>query len=243
MFWNLYNKNLVQEVIDITKEKKLEVLMFAESKNLDTDYLLEKLNEKGKRFEIKKVCPKKEDIIVVVSKKLKVIVFQEEWRYSVYKITEGLQDYLLFVVHLSSPMYSDEKKRNWQASVLSQDFRKLEEECNEERRKQKLPLYDTIIAGDFNLHPFSDGIISMYGFNAVLDINKAKKGIRSCDGEKIKFYYNPMWKLMGKNDLTLGTYYSDTDNGGCSFYWYTFDQVLIRPELIDRFVWEEFEIR
>lgn len=67
MFWNLYNKNLVQEVIDITKEKKLEVLMFAESKNLDTDYLLEKLNEKGKRFEIKKVCPKKEDIIVCSS--------------------------------------------------------------------------------------------------------------------------------------------------------------------------------
>lgn len=130
-------------------------------------------------------------------------------------------------------MYNEEKRRNMRASAFNDSFKKVEEE---------LPLYNSIVVGDFNLHPFSDGIISMYGFNAVLDINKAKKGVRSCDGEKIKFYYNPMWKLMGKNDLTLGTYYSDTDSGGCSFYWYTFDQVLIRPELIDRFVWEEFEI-
>lgn len=64
MFWNLYNKNLVQEVVDITKEKKLEVLMFVESKNLDTDYLLEKLNEKVKRFEIKKYVLKKKILLL-----------------------------------------------------------------------------------------------------------------------------------------------------------------------------------
>ena len=42
--------------------------------------------------------------------------------------------------------------------------------------------------------------------------------------------------------ILRGTYYFDSDQDDNLFYWYMFDQVLIRPELIDAFVWEEFEV-
>ena len=51
-----------------------------------------------------------------------------------------------------------------------------------------------------------------------------------------------MWNLMGKRGNALGTYFFDSDQDDNSFYWYTFDQVLLRPELMDEFVWDEFEI-
>jgi poly(3-hydroxyalkanoate) synthetase len=39
-----------------------------------------------------------------------------------------------------------------------------------------------------------------------------------------------------------GTYYYDDDQEDKSFYGYTFDQVLLRPSLIDRFNLNEFKI-
>lgn len=54
--------------------------------------------------------------------------------------------------------------------------------------------------------------------------------------------FNPMWHLMGNHNSIPGTYYSYSDQEDKSFYWYTYDQILLRPELIDHFVWNEFMI-
>lgn len=62
------------------------------------------------------------------------------------------------------------------------------------------------------------------------------------EGENVNFYFNPMWNLMGKRNQALGTYYFETDQDDNSFFWYTFDQILIRPELIEDFIWEDFQI-
>lgn len=53
--------------------------------------------------------------------------------------------------------------------------------------------------------------------------------------------YNPMWHLMGNySSLCKGTYYYSTATK--SFNWYTYDQVLIRPDLIDKFNIENLKI-
>ena len=229
-------------MLDIVEYNQLDLLIFAEAEKLDTQYLLSTLRKNGKNFEVKKILPKREDILVIAERKIKVIVAQEESHYSIYKIIENNQYYLLFVVHLDSALHKDERARNARVQGLSSQLRQFEERCNEEQREKILPCYEAIVVGDFNLHPFSEGIVGMHGFNAVFDLYKAKDGVRKYNGESLKFYYNPMWKLMGKSDQALGTYYSASDSSDCSFYWYTFDQVLIRPSLISRFIWDEFEI-
>ena len=67
-----------------------------------------------------------------------------------------------------------------------------------------------------------------------MDRNIANKVSRKVDGEIYKYFYNPMWRLMGddSNDF-LGTYYYRA--GSISYFWNTFDQVLLRHSLLGNF--------
>ena len=92
----------------------------------------------------------------------------------------------------------------------------------------------TVIIGDFNMNPFETGMVSADGFHAVMDRNIASKVSRTVGGKECKYFYNPMWQLMGddQNDC-LGTYYYRGSH--ISYFWNTFDQVLLRPSLINYF--------
>lgn len=96
--------------------------------------------------------------------------------------------------------------------------------------------------GDFNLQPYSRGVSGIYGFNATMSAGKAMKKLRIVDGEVKYFYFNPIWKLMGDNRIVQGTYYSNSDQQGKSIFWYSYDQLLIRPFFIERFNWDYFDI-
>ena len=144
--------------------------------------------------------------------------------------------YLLNVLHLDSAMYKDEYARSQKATNISQILRKTEESMFKNQE------YKTITIGDFNLQPYSQGVIGYYGFNATMSKSKAKNISRKVDDEQKYFYFNPMWKLMGDNRLVQGTYYNNSDQQDQSMFWYTFDQLLIRPFLIDKFNWDFFEI-
>jgi len=47
---------------------------------------------------------------------------------------------------------------------------------------------------------------------------------------------------MGENKVVQGTYYNDSDRQDLSVFWYSYDEVLIRPYFIDRFIWDSFYI-
>ncbi|MEY8337151.1 hypothetical protein AALB16_03845 [Lachnospiraceae bacterium 62-35] len=242
LFWNLNKKNLVSELVTMVLENNIDILIGVEAENLDISYFLTKLGQHNKIFHKKEVLPKEKGIILLADKVMEILVYQEEKYFTVYKVHDRGKNRLLVVTHLTSAMFSSETARNQRANDLAKTIEKIEEFCNAEAEKEGKERYSTIIVGDFNLHPFSAGMIGMHGFNAVMDPNRALKRSRILNGNKIKFYYNPMWHLMGKQGKALGTYYFEADQDDNSFYWYTFDQVLIRPELINDFIWEEFEI-
>lgn len=242
LFWNINKKNLVQEIIESCIENKIDIIMLAEAENLDSLYLVSQLAKTYRIFEKKELVPQNKGIVLFANEALGVNVYKEETYFTAYKVRDKEQNFLLIVLHLTSAMFKNEFARAQKANLLSRTIDKLEESCNVEAKRKGEKKYSTVVVGDFNLHPFSDGIIGVYGFNAVMDKYRAKKLSRSVDGQQMKFYYNPMWQLMGKHDGVLGTYYSDSDQEDKSFYWYTFDQILIRPELISGFIWDEFEI-
>ncbi len=242
LFWNINKKNLVQEIITIILENRIDILIVAEAENLDVPYLLSELGKHGRKFKNEEILPRQREIMVFADKETEISTYREEKYYSAYKVHENGKNRLLVAVHLVSAMYYSEQARNQRASQLAKAIEKLEESCNAEAEQQGRPNYNTIVVGDFNLHPFSTGIIGIHGFNAVMDSKRALKKARIRDGKAVKFYYNPMWNLMGKRENSLGTFYYEQDQDDNSFYWYTFDQILLRPELIDDFVWSDFGI-
>ncbi len=222
LFWNLNKKNLVQELIEMVIESNIDILMTVEAENLDIQYFLSGLRKNGRSYEKKEILPKGRSIILLADTDITVSIYREEKYFVAYKVRNQGKNRLLIVVHLTSAMRRSEYARNQRANDISKTIE--------------------IIVGDFNLHPFSAGIIGMHGFNAIMDSDRALKESRKLNNSTIKFYYNPMWNLMGKQGHALGTYYFESDQDDNSFYWYTFDQILIRPELIVDFIWDEFEI-
>lgn len=66
----------------------------------------------------------------------------------------------------------------------------------------------------------------------------AKEEIRKVQFKNYMYFYNPMWSLMG--DLSRGVsgthYYKD------DYQWQMYDQVLIRPKLLEYFDTESLNI-
>ena len=85
------------------------------------------------------------------------------------------------------------------------------------------------------IHPFENGVVGSDGLHAVMDKNIALKKSRIVQGEERKMFYNPMWSRMGDSSKgPPGTYFKDMSSY-INLYWNTFDQVLLRPDLLNFF--------
>lgn len=90
----------------------------------------------------------------------------------------------------------------------------------------------SIIIGDLNVNPFDKGMTYADGFHAVMDRFTALKLHRTFQDEKYKYLYNPMWSRLGDDSTgPPGTYYFSGSKIE-KMAWNTFDQVLIRPDVI-----------
>lgn len=69
------------------------------------------------------------------------------------------------MLHLTSAMFKNEFARAQKTNIISRTINKLEESCKDEAQMAGENGYSTIVVGDFNLQPFSDGVIGAYGFN------------------------------------------------------------------------------
>jgi hypothetical protein len=84
------------------------------------------------------------------------------------------------------------------------------------------------------MNPFDDGVVSGHGFHAVMTKAKALEGHRSVDGAPSPFFYNPMWGFFGdRTDGPPGSYYFSSSEP-VNHFWNIYDQVLVRPDLIER---------
>lgn len=142
-------------------------------------------------------------------------------------------DILLAVTHLSSKQYQDESDQMVECNKLAKEIGQAEKSIGHSR---------TILVGDLNMNPFEEGLVLTHGLHAVMSRNVASRKSRVVQDTSYPFFYNPMWSLMG--DLSngpAGTYYYSGSNHK-TYFWNTFDQVLIRPSLINSFVENELEI-
>ena len=92
------------------------------------------------------------------------------------------------------------------------------------------------------MNPFEAGMVGAAGLNATMVRREALKESRTVQDKMYPFFYNPMWAHFGERDhKPQGTYHYDSHEH-VTYYWNMFDQVLVRPGLLDQFPNEGVEI-
>lgn len=137
----------------------------------------------------------------------------------------GRESFFLAAVHLVA------KSGGWTDHSQSSAARNIVDAI--ERTENLFGITRTVLIGDLNMPPFAPGMVDGSVFHAHLSLRLAEqKSERIVDGERCRrTFFNPMWRFMtDRGSRPPGTYYwkqTVTDN----HFWYTLDQVLVRPEL------------
>jgi hypothetical protein len=233
LFWNV-NKNPLQKIIaNLALRYSIDVLILVESL-IQPIELLRLLNSSDvPRYNYAPGECKKVQIFVNFSKDF-IRPIQEENRLTMRHLKlPGFTDIILAVTHFPS-------KYNWSPDSQAQECGNLID--NIKLKEKELGHCRTVLIGDLNMNPFESGVISAKGLHAIMSKQIVEKGSRVVQNRIYPFFYNPMWSLFGDaNRGPPGTYYY-TRSEHVVFYWNMFDQVLIRPELLDRFKNEDLEI-
>ena len=142
-------------------------------------------------------------------------------------VVAGLPELLLFAVHLPSKLQTEEPDRLLTAHLLSEDVSRLEQRAGHGR---------TLVVGDLNGNPFEAPVAWAGALHAVMsrDLIVRMRGERTIRAANYQFFYNPMWGVLGdRTSGPPGTYYRSS-SGSVNYFWNTYDQVLLRPEIMDR---------
>ncbi len=134
--------------------------------------------------------------------------------------------FLLFVAHLPSKLHAGEMDQLLVANQLAANIRATETQQGHER---------TIVVGDLNANPFESSVVWAGGLQAAMsrDVVARLGGEREVRGTEYPLFYNPMWGALGdRTPGPSGTYYR-SPSGSVNYFWNTYDQVLLRAQLMN----------
>ncbi len=225
LFWNIKGKPISDLVVSLVEEHSTDILMLAESE-IDPGRLLRALNGQG--FADFHFDPAPRGPVQLFTR-TPVQFLRRIDDGSSYSIRElRMPDcipVLLAVLHLPSRLFANEKSQDFECTVTARSVRDAEAKVGHDR---------TLVVGDFNMDPFSAGIVGAAGFNAAMHRKTANRGSRTIRGKSYPFFYNPMWNHFGdERKPAAGTYYY-AKGDQLAYYWHMFDQVLVRPTLLNR---------
>jgi hypothetical protein len=223
LFWNVGRKQVSAEISSLCAEHDVDVLILAESE-MNTINLLLALNAQTTRTYIAPFNPSSriQFLTRYPLDALKPIL--DEGGIAVRTVRPPIgMEILLFAVHLPSKLHWSDNEQTINAIRLADIIRQVEKRTGNK---------NSILLGDFNMNPFEDGMVSADGIHAVMDQVLARKLSRKVGGVSRDYFYNPMWSRLGDESVgPPGTYFSR--GGQISQFWHTFDQVLLRPSLLD----------
>jgi hypothetical protein len=233
LYWNLGKRRIEDLICKIVNREKIDVIILSEC-DLDFTRMLKVLNEgRDNRYDLEN-SPIGEPAIITNLPFDSVKLISDGGYMAARKLIPPLGDPMnIFVVHLPSKMYQDTDN---QSQLAARWARIIEETERIEGHKR------SIVTGDFNMNPFESGIISSEGFHAVMTKRIARKFSRTVAKEERSYFYNPMWSHFGEYPESVpGTYYYQGTTP-IVYFWNIFDQVLVRPDLIDSFIESELRI-
>ena len=229
LFWNTFKRPLESRVARMAATHSIDVIMLAECES-DPNEVLKAINglgEGGYHF------PDSFSRKIKIFTRLPAVSLTDQFDDLSHRLTirrlrlPATQDVLLGVVHLVGKAdFSDEEQAELAVDV-SAEINRVEDETQIRR---------TILVGDFNMNPFDKGMISALGFHATMTKQQAGKKERTVQRRKYRYFYNPMWGHFGDKTLgPAGTYYLRSSRLH-QYFWNMYDQVLLRPALMDNLV-------
>ena len=226
LFWNVGKRATAQLIADAIRALDIDLLLLAEA-DFD-DELTQLLNAASDRpFWFPQPLPGARLRLHTRLPNGSVTPVAEKNWLAAYHIKPLVGcDFLLVGAHIGSKLHLDRAAQ----AALSPRIRESIEEWEAAVGHAR-----TVVAGDFNMNPFEDGVMGSEGLHAVMTRADAHRRARKVLGERRRFFYNPMWRHFGdRDDAPAGTY-RDGGSGPLAFFWNIFDQVVVRPDLLNCF--------
>ena len=232
LFWNLNRKPLEKLVQQIVAAHDIDIVVLAEMVTTTQNMALA-LNLTAGRRPFHFFPPNAYEKIYIFGRFQPSLIrpLHDMPRMTVRHLVLPARDSIIVAgVHLPSKINLDDGDHALLCGELSRDLADQEDKAGHTR---------TILLGDFNMNPFDDGVARSRGLNAVMTKAIASRGSRTVQGKERRFFYNPMWNHFGESGPNPpGThYYKDSPH-----LWNMYDQVLVRPALLDRFVEAELKV-
>jgi endonuclease/exonuclease/phosphatase family metal-dependent hydrolase len=232
LFWNTNGKPLVEAIVGLAEEQSVDVLMLAEC-DVAPARLLIALNRNESLFYF---APGNSPRLAMFTKfpdRYVAPVFESD-RVSIRRLAlPAREEILLVLVHFPSKLYWSEDSQMLECTVLASTIVDEERHAGHSR---------TILVGDLNMNPFEKGLVGASGLHATMARTVAERASRVVQGKTYSFFYNPMWGHLGDwIERPPGSFYYERAEQ-VTYFWNTFDQVLIRPALLDRFRSDEVRI-
>lgn len=233
MFWNTAGKQCSSEVRSICQNYNVDIVILAEQK-FDSREMLTALNTEADASYTH---------IPTLQRRLSLFTrFPLAWFETRFESGHAViqqiripiaRPIILASVHLPSKLHITEADHSFYAANL------LDAITNEERRQGHR---HTIVIGDFNMDPFEAGMTMVGGLHALMDRKITTIEGRRINGRNYPMFYNPMWSLLGDGSKgPPGTYFYNSGHP-LNYYWHTFDQLLLRPELLEAFTHENLHV-
>jgi endonuclease/exonuclease/phosphatase (EEP) superfamily protein YafD len=224
LFWNTNRRPLVDMIASLAEDHRVDVLMLAES-GAGAVEMLRRLNENSPDFHYAPSrAPTAVDVFTRFSGEFLKPTF-ESGRVSIRRMAlPARAELLLAMVHLPSKLYWSEDSQTLECAELARSIR-LEEDRAGHRR--------TLLIGDLNVDPFESGVVSASGLHGIMTRQLASRKVRTVQQRDYPIFYNPMWGHFGdRTGGPSGSYYYESAEHKV-YFWHHFDQVLIRPEVLD----------
>ena len=226
LFWNIGKANIEKHVANAVTEYGADILMLAEC--TDPALVLQELHDAGLTNYAHHNNPTTPSVEIFSILPLDRVISVGDYQgLTLRRVIPPIGPEILLVgAHLPSKLYMTEDDQALLCPRFAEKIVELEEMLGHKR---------TLLVGDLNMNPFEKGVVAANGFHATSSRAVAKKGVRVVKGEPYTFFYNPMWGHLGdKDNKPAGTFFYDKSQI-TEYFWNMYDQVLIRPDLVDWF--------
>ncbi len=233
LFWNLaQNAGLARSVALLAKTSSTDIIFLAECKINEVELVQELSKVTGRVF--LRATPFASSIQAFHSLgRDRVRPIETSKRVNAIELTDyGGSSFLLMGAHLPSKLHSDDYDGFQKGSLFKREIENIED---------RVDCRNTIVIGDLNMNPYERGVVSIEGLNSLMDQKVVSRPIRRVEGRPSRLFYNPMWSLLGdRSSGPSGSYYRSSGNN--STCWQMLDQVLVRPEVLEKVSLEKVEI-
>ena len=225
LFWNTNRKPLQNEIRTLVQAHQVDLVILSEVAASPVSLLQDLNSGATSDFHFAAGLCDRIRIFTRFSSDFLIATHESE-RISIRRLRLPARlEILVVAVNLSSKLYQSEDSQAFECLEIARTITEQEEKVGHER---------TLIVGDLNMNPFEKGLVSANGLNAVMSRQIASRRTRVVASREYRFFFNPMWAHFGdRADRPPGTYYYDRSEH-VNYYWNILDQVIVRPDLMDR---------